>query len=96
MIYLFSKEKKEVKPKKGTSKKVKRTLKNLHSSDEESADESVSNIKEVKGKERHVDNDHVSSEEEEVDISRGEGDVQSSSDDEDEGNPELEIIQVWI
>lgn len=35
------------------------------------------------------------SSEEEVDISRGEGDMQSSSDDEDEENLRLEINKVW-
>ena len=48
--------------------------------------------KQTKG--RHQNDSHVSSEEE-VDISRGEGDVQSSSDEEDEENLQFEITQVW-
>ena len=40
----------------------------------------------------------MSSDNEEVDISRGEGDIESSSDEEDEEDediPEIETIQVW-
>lgn len=44
-------------------------------------------------KERHQDDSHVSSEEE-VDIRRGEGNMQSSSDEEDEENLRFEIAQV--
>lgn len=45
-------------------------------------------------KERYQDDRHISSEEE-VDISRGEGSMQSSSDEEDEENLRFEIAQVW-
>ena len=44
-------------------------------------------------KERHQDDRRISSEEE-VDISRGEGGMQSSSDEEDEENLRFEIAQV--
>lgn len=43
---------------------------------------------------RHKDDSHISSEEE-VDTGRGEGDMQSSSDEEDEENARFEIAQVW-
>lgn len=48
--------------------------------------------KQTKG--RHQDSSYISSEEE-VDVSRGEGDMQSSSDEEDEENLRFEIAQVW-
>jgi len=43
---------------------------------------------------RHKDDSHISSEEE-VDTGRGEGDMPSSSDEEDEENVRFEIAQVW-
>ncbi|KAL9958924.1 hypothetical protein ACROYT_G036001 [Oculina patagonica] len=91
------KAKKEGKVIKKDSKKVKRK-ENLQkhestSSDEEGAEENISNIKQTKQTKGRQQDDIEMSSEEEVDISRGEGDIQSSSDEEDEENIRIEITQ---
>ena len=104
-VYSFRREKEELKPKQ-KRKKIKEKLLKFHSSNEESAEKSILNVKKIKSKERckddkndddddDNDDEGVSSNNEEVDISRGEGDIESSSDEEDEDIPEIEAIQVW-
>ncbi|KAJ7380446.1 pre-rRNA-processing protein esf1 [Desmophyllum pertusum] len=86
-----SKARKEENIKKDSKKVKNKLIKKPHSDEDESADEITSNVKQTKQtKGRHKDGSHMSSEEE-VDISRGEGDMQSSSDEEDEENLRLEI-----
>lgn len=95
-FFSFSKAKKEEKlEKKGKKVKGKKKPQKSHSGEEESSDENTSDVKQAKQtKGRHQDDSHVSSEEE-VDVSRGEGDMQSSSDEEDAENLGFEITQVW-
>lgn len=95
-FFSFSKAKKEEKlEKKGKKVKRKKKPQKSHSGEEESSDENTSDVKQAKQtKGRHQDDSHVSSEEE-VDVSRGEGDMQSSSDEEDTENLGFEITQVW-
>ena len=98
-LFSFSKTNKEEKLEK-KSKKVKRKkkLQKFHHGEEGSSDENTSDMKQAKEtKGGHKDDSHVSSEEEvhTVDISRGEGSMQSSSDEEDEENLRFEIAQVW-
>lgn len=89
-----SKTKKEEKLENKSKKvKQKKKIQKSHSGEEESSDENTSDIKQPKQtKEKHQNDSHISSDEE-VDISRGEGDMQSSSDEEDEGNLRFEIAQ---
>lgn len=93
--FLISKTKKDEKLENKSKKvKQKKKIQKSHSGEEESSDENTSEIKQPKQtKEKHQNDSHISSEEE-VDISRGEGDMQSSSDEEDEGNLRFEIAQV--
>ena len=105
-VYSFRREKEELKPKQNR-KKIKEKLQKFHSSNEESAEKSILNVKKIKSKEKckddknddgdddDDDDEGMSSDNEEVDISRGEGDIESSSDEEDEDIPEIEAIQVW-
>ena len=102
-VYSFRREKEELKPKQ-KRKKIKEKLQKFHSSNEESAEKSILNVKKIKSKEKckddvndddDDDDEGVSSDNEEVDISRGEGDIESSLDEEDEDIPEIEAIQVW-
>ena len=95
-FFLISKTKKEEKLENKSKKvKQKKKIQKSHSGEEESSDENTSEIKQPKQtKEKHQNDSHISSDEE-VDISRGEGDMQSSSDEEDEGNLRFEIAQVW-
>lgn len=96
-------EKEELKPKQ-KRKKIKEKLQKFHSSNEENAEKSILNVKKIKSKEKCKDDENddgdddnddegMSSDNEEVDISRGEGDIESSSDEEDEDIPEIEVIQ---
>lgn len=95
IFFPFSKVRKEENIKKDSKKVKNKLIKKPHSDEDESADEITSNVKQTKRtKGKHKDGSHMSSEEE-VDISRGEGDMQSSSDDEDEENLRLEINKVW-
>ena len=104
-VYSYRREKEELKPKQ-KRKKIKEKLQKFHSSNKESAEKSILNVKKIKSKEKckddkndddddDNDDEEVSSNNEEVDISRGEGDIESSSDEEDEDIPEIEAIQVW-
>ena len=104
-VYSFRREKEELKPKQ-KRKMIKEKLQKFHSSNEESAEKSILNVKKIKSKEKckddkndddddDDDDEGVSTNNEEVDISRGEGDIESSSDEEDEDIPEIEAIQVW-
>ena len=107
-VYSYRREKEELKPKQ-KRKMTKEKLQKFHSSNEESAEKSILNVKKIKSKEKCKDDENdddndddnddnddegVSSDNEEVDISRGEGDIESS-DEEDEDIPEIEAIQVW-
>lgn len=95
-FFLISKTKKDEKLENKSKKvKQKKKIQKSHSGEEESSDENTSEIKQPKQtKEKHQNDSHISSDKE-VDISRGEGDMQSSSDEEDEGNLRFEIAQVW-
>ena len=104
-VYSYRREKEELKPKQ-KRKKITEKLQKFHSSNEENAEKSILNVKKIKSKEKckddkndddddDNDDEEVSSNNEEVDISRGEGDIESSSDEEDEDIPEIEAIQVW-
>ena len=100
-VYSYRREKEELKPKQ-KRKKITEKLQKFHSSNEENAEKSILNVKKIKSKEKckddandDDDDEGVSSDNEEVDISRGEGDIESSSDEEDEDIPEIEAIQVW-
>lgn len=95
-IFSFSKTKKEEKLEKESRKvKKKKMLQRFHRGEKESSNENTSDMKPAKQtKVRHKDDSHISSEEE-VDIGRGEGDIQSSSDEDDEENFRFEIAQVW-
>lgn len=88
---LFSKSKRDKKDKK-KGKKVKK-LQGTDSDDGENACERNSNLKQIKSKDQLEDDNDVSSDEEQ-DIGRGEGDVQSSSDEEDEQRLGLQKAQV--
>ncbi|PFX30591.1 ESF1-like [Stylophora pistillata] len=89
------KEKKELRPTQ-KNKKITEKLQKSHSSDEEGTEESISDLKQIDSKKRHKDDndidedDDVSSGNEEVDILRGEGDIESSSDEESEGIPQIQ------
>ena len=92
MVCIFSKSKKErVAEKDGT--KVKRKLQKHDSDYEKSAEERPSNKMHILRNRKGVEDDDSHSSED-VDISRGEGDVQSSSDEEDEGQLRLQITEV--
>ena len=100
-VYSYRREKEELKPKQ-KRKKITEKLQKFHSSNEENVEKSILNVKKIKSKEKckddkndDDDDEGVSSNNEEVDISRGEGDIESSSDEEDEDIPEVEAIQVW-
>lgn len=102
-VYSYRREKEELKPKQ-KRKKITEKLQKFHSSNEENVEKSILNVKKIKSKEKckddkndddDDDDEGVSSNNEEVDISRGEGDIESSSDEEDEDIPEIEAIQVW-
>ena len=104
-VYSYRREKEELKPKQ-KRKKITEKLQKFHSSNEENVEKSILNVKKIKSKEKckddkndddddDNDDEGVSSNNEEVDISRGEGDIESSSDEEDEDIPEVEAIQVW-
>ena len=104
-VYSYRREKEELKPKQ-KRKKITEKLQKFHSSNEENVEKSILNVKKIKSKEKckddkndddddDNDDEGVSSNNEEVDISRGEGDIESSSDEEDEDIPEIEAIQVW-
>ena len=102
-VYSYRREKEELKPKQ-KRKKITEKLQKFHSSNEENVEKSILNVKKIKSKEKckddandddDDDDEGVSSDNEEVDISRGEGDIESSSDEEDEDIPEIEAIQVW-
>lgn len=89
-----SKTKKEEKLEKESKKvKKKKKLQRFHHGEKESSSENTSDMKPAEQtKVRHKDDSHISSEEE-VDVGRGEGDIQSSSDEEDEENVRFEIAQ---
>jgi len=89
-----SETKKEEKLEKESKKvKKKKKLQKFHHGQKESSNENTSDMKPAKHtKVRHKDDSHISSEEE-VDTGRGEGDMQSSSDEEDEENVRFEIVQ---
>ena len=102
-VHSYRREKEELKPKQ-KRKKITEKLQKFHSSNEENVEKSILNVKKIKSKEKCKDDKNddddddeegVSSNNEEVDISRGEGDIESSSDEEDEDIPEIEAIQVW-
>lgn len=104
-VYSYRREKEELKPKQ-KRKNIKEKLQKFHSSNEENVEKSILNVKKIKSKEKCKDDENddgdddnddegMSSDNEEVDISRGEGDIESSSDEEDEDIPEIETIQVW-
>lgn len=100
-VYSYRREKEELKPKQ-KRKKITEKLQKFHSSNEENVEKSILNVKKIKSKEKckddkndDDDDEGVSSNNEEVDISRGDGDIESSSDEEDEDIPEIEAIQVW-
>ena len=104
-VYSYRREKEELKPKQ-KRKKITEKLQKFHSSNEENVEKSILNVKKIKNKEKckddkndddddDNDDEGVSSNNEEVDIRRGEGDIESSSDEEDEDIPEIEAIQVW-
>ena len=95
-FFLFSETKKEEKLEKESKKvKKKKKLQKFHHGQKESSNENTSDMKPAKHtKVRHKDDSHISSEEE-VDTGRGEGNMQSSSDEEDEENVRFEIAQVW-
>lgn len=92
------KEKKELRPTQ-KNKKITEKLQKSHRSDEEGTEESISDLKQIDSKKRHKDDndidedDDVSSGNEEVDILRGEGDIESSSDEESEGIPQIQTKQ---
>jgi len=86
-----SKSRKNKKDKK-ESRKNKKKLQKIGSIDCEEADESSFDKDQIKSKDKFEDDNEVSSEGD-VDISRGEGDIYSSSDEEDEQKVQLQIEQ---
>ena len=91
-VFCFSKSRKNKKDKK-ESRKNKKGLQKIWSIDCEEVDESSLDKDQIKSKDKFEDDNEVSSEGD-VDISRGEGDIYSSSDEEDEQKVQLQIEQV--